>query len=467
MPVKVPYQFVEGLDGRPREQLWRNFGEIQAAIDALETGTTPAGAVAAEDVAAGTFGAGSFAFPASLTVAGTLNTDGDLIQFPSTVGDNKINLWSTTYSLGIRSATFLLRSGGEYHFESGGSQVLRITSTGRTYFRDGLELAHPSSTPYIDFHRSTDPAEATDYNMRIINASTGWLMVYGGQFQVVGGWLRNTGNFGWYNDTHGGGWYMIDSTWIRSYGGKSVFCEAEIGAGAARIRNWGSATYATFGHYQSLGNGGHPYGHMMSSAGECWIGANNYIRFYVDGAHLWQIDNVSGANDTRMFSAAVIAGATMVRNATSGQIGPNSSSKRFKIERGPLEKALDLGLGEPAEEHANPVFRFRPLRFHWNEKVASHDIENPKYPTGIAGFFSEEVAEEAPDAVHYDEDDLPIDLNQNAMMAYIVGGLQHTHAGGHRRNKRLNALEPRVDDVEDRLARIEALPGIANALKGE
>lgn len=36
-------------------------------------------------------------------------------------------------------------------------------------------------------------------------------------------WFRSTGNSGWYHQDYGGGWYMSDSTWIRTYGSKSVY----------------------------------------------------------------------------------------------------------------------------------------------------------------------------------------------------------------------------------------------------
>lgn len=36
-------------------------------------------------------------------------------------------------------------------------------------------------------------------------------------------WFRSTGSTGWCSQTYGGGWYMSDSTWIRTYGSKSVY----------------------------------------------------------------------------------------------------------------------------------------------------------------------------------------------------------------------------------------------------
>lgn len=36
-------------------------------------------------------------------------------------------------------------------------------------------------------------------------------------------WFRSTGSTGWRSQTYGGGWYMSDSTWIRTFGSKSVY----------------------------------------------------------------------------------------------------------------------------------------------------------------------------------------------------------------------------------------------------
>lgn len=36
-------------------------------------------------------------------------------------------------------------------------------------------------------------------------------------------WFRSTGSTGWFSQTYGGGWYMSDSTWIRTFGSKSVY----------------------------------------------------------------------------------------------------------------------------------------------------------------------------------------------------------------------------------------------------
>ncbi len=53
--------------------------------------------------------------------------------------------------------------------------------------------------------------------------------VYASSFNASD-WFRSTGNTGWYSTTYGGGWYMEDTSWIRSYGGKSIYCTGIIRA---------------------------------------------------------------------------------------------------------------------------------------------------------------------------------------------------------------------------------------------
>jgi hypothetical protein len=43
-------------------------------------------------------------------------------------------------------------------------------------------------------------------------------------------WFRVKGPNGLYFETFGGGWHMADTTWVRSYNGKSVYCNQEIRA---------------------------------------------------------------------------------------------------------------------------------------------------------------------------------------------------------------------------------------------
>lgn len=41
-------------------------------------------------------------------------------------------------------------------------------------------------------------------------------------------WFRSSGATGWYNESYGGGIWMNDSNWIKTYGGKSFYCDNQI-----------------------------------------------------------------------------------------------------------------------------------------------------------------------------------------------------------------------------------------------
>lgn len=49
---------------------------------------------------------------------------------------------------------------------------------------------------------------------------------------LVSGWIRTTGNTGWFNESHLGGWNMTDATYVRVYGDKSVVNTHTRAAGA-------------------------------------------------------------------------------------------------------------------------------------------------------------------------------------------------------------------------------------------
>ena len=62
---------------------------------------------------------------------------------------------------------------------------------------------------------------------------------------ICNSWIRTVGGAGWYSETYGGGWCMTDSTWIRIYGGKSLYAasgiirtdgELQVGGGGDKFR---------------------------------------------------------------------------------------------------------------------------------------------------------------------------------------------------------------------------------------
>ena len=59
-------------------------------------------------------------------------------------------------------------------------------------------------------------------------------------------WFRSTGSTGWCSQTYGGGWYMADSTWIRTFGSKSVYQDTgQIRTDGYLVTNGGLTAGAT------------------------------------------------------------------------------------------------------------------------------------------------------------------------------------------------------------------------------
>lgn len=82
---------------------------------------------------------------------------------------------------------------------------------------------------YMDhtLHISGDVAPYTNEANALGNSSKWWGGIYGKEV-YVSGWVRFTGASGVYWTAYSGGWTMNDATYIRSYGGKSLWIEGNI-----------------------------------------------------------------------------------------------------------------------------------------------------------------------------------------------------------------------------------------------
>jgi hypothetical protein len=94
---------------------------------------------------------------------------------------------------------------------------------------DGLTA---TARGYIDFN---DKADGTWHTSLVLNKGNVGIGVVQPAFRldVAGdvhssGWVRTEGATGWVNQTWGGGWYMQDTTWIRTWGSKSVWTDTGL-----------------------------------------------------------------------------------------------------------------------------------------------------------------------------------------------------------------------------------------------
>ena len=118
--------------------------------------------------------------------------------------------------------------------EAGSGAFIRLYNNNQTtnYFRIGMYGAGYFG---ISYNSGADAITVTTSgNVGIGTISPSRKLHVNGDIQTASiyasNWFRSTGATGWYSETYGGGWYMNDTTWIRIFGGKSLY------AGAGTIR---------------------------------------------------------------------------------------------------------------------------------------------------------------------------------------------------------------------------------------
>lgn len=191
---------------------------------------------------------------------------------------------TTDYTIDINSHGFLNPSDKPiniYYTENARSKndLFYVTAEGNVFAKNSLstkkiytgsiELSEPY--PYIDFHFNNS---TKDYTSRIWESSEEHLDVNGVSFYkgsaFANNWFRSIGNSGWYSQDYGGGWWMADSTWIRSYGDKSIYQNTGI------LRTDGTLQVGHNGTYFNANSAGASFGVNLTLGSHNLIFNNTY-----------------------------------------------------------------------------------------------------------------------------------------------------------------------------------------------
>ncbi len=139
-------------------------------------------------------------------------------------GDFRFCVQGGTVGCTVQAANFYANGG--FLYSSANGCELKIGSQNSSYVHF---TTNPARTLYFanSLHISGDVVPYTNEANALGNSGHWWGGIYGKEV-YVSSWVRFTGASGVYWTSYGGGWTMNDATYIRSYGGKSLWIEGSI-----------------------------------------------------------------------------------------------------------------------------------------------------------------------------------------------------------------------------------------------
>ena len=139
-------------------------------------------------------------------------------------GDFKFCIQGGTVGCQVQAGSFYANGGLIYSNANGCQAAFGSQNASYVHITNNANRAY-----YMDhtLHISGDVAPYTNEANALGNSSKRWGGIYGKEV-YVSSWVRFTGASGVYWTAYGGGWTMNDATYIRSYGGKSLWIEGSI-----------------------------------------------------------------------------------------------------------------------------------------------------------------------------------------------------------------------------------------------
>lgn len=139
-------------------------------------------------------------------------------------GDFKFCIQGGTVGCQVQAGSFYANGGLIYSNANGCQAAFGSQNASYVHITNNANRAY-----YMDhtLHISGDVAPYTNEANALGNSGHWWGGIYGKEV-YVSSWVRFTGASGVYWTSYGGGWTMNDATYIRSYGGKSLWIEGSI-----------------------------------------------------------------------------------------------------------------------------------------------------------------------------------------------------------------------------------------------
>lgn len=169
-------------------------------------------------------------------------------------------------------------------------------------------------------------------------------------------WFRSIGNTGWYSQTYGGGWYMTDSTWIRTYGNKSVYQDTgQIRTDGYLVTNGGITVGATSPNndtYKSHVTGNSwSSGYIRAGAGfyHNSVNSNNYV-LLAGGSYKSLADFAKGNAGSATKGVYVTGGTvTAMTYSLSSNLNSGTSGKLAYYSSATTVAAYSSSVGSSAQ----------------------------------------------------------------------------------------------------------------------
>lgn len=203
--------------------------------------------------------------------------------------------------------------------------------------------------------------------------------IYLGASQKAEAWFRTYGNTGWYNQTYQGGWYMIDTTWIRAYNGKSIYTPGTM-----------ECT-----HFQCIRGGSDEAQFQVTNglrSGRFQASASGRLGIYDDSKGGWFILSEADGNTSRITCEGAVAVTNRALNSWRPVQASAFSQQSSKFTKEHIESITD--------DEALKLLELRPVSFDYKKNFGG--------TKGQYGLIAEEVLEVIPHCVqvpeNYNED---------------------------------------------------------------